>query len=444
MSKKIVQKQSFLFYGWIIVGVSFVSLAFAYGARYWFSIFYVAILNEFGWPRGTTATILSLNLIVYALSAPLAGALMDRYGPRKVFPLGGALIGLGLMACSMANTIWQFFFYYGIIVGLGVSFLGTSPHNPILANWFARRRGLAMGLALAGIGCSFLLGMLAQWFISTLGWRTSYILTGLMVIMVVVPLTAIFQRFRPEDKGLLPYGEGSLLTDDDSKGKESLQNGLVVDKEWASTEWTLKRSFRTHRFWALCCFNFIIGLALMTMVTHQVRFAVDMGFDEMLAASAFGMFGIANIVGHALGFVSDRLGRELSCSMGVGGTILAALILLQIEKPSQLLSLYLYSLFFGCGIGLIAVTSYATFADIFYGKHLGSITGLLVTSLGIGFAIGPWLAGYIHDVTGTYSLAFVIAIIALCISGIWIWIAAPRKVRLVAGKVRKGNRRGND
>lgn len=156
-SIEIEKKHPLLFYGWIIVAISFITLALAYGARYCFSVFYVAILDEFGWPRGTTATILSLNLIIYALIAPLAGTLTDRYGPRKVLPLGGALIGTGLIACSTANTTWQFFLYFGIIVGLGISFLGTTPHNPILANWFAKRRGLAMGFALSGIGCSFIL-----------------------------------------------------------------------------------------------------------------------------------------------------------------------------------------------------------------------------------------------------------------------------------------------
>lgn len=118
-----VRKQPFLFYGWLVVAVSFITLTVTYGARYSFSIFYVAILDEFGWSRGTTAIILSVNLLVYAFAAPIAGDLMDRYGPRRVFPLGATLIGLGLIACSTANTIWHFFIYFGIIAGVGgVSF----------------------------------------------------------------------------------------------------------------------------------------------------------------------------------------------------------------------------------------------------------------------------------------------------------------------------------
>jgi MFS family permease len=99
--------------------------------------------------------------------------------------------------------------------------------------------------------------------------------------------------------------------------------------------------------------------------------------------------------------------------------------------------LYLYSILFGLGMGLMAVMCYAALADIFYGRHLGAITGLIITSLGIGFAIGPWLAGYIHDVIGSYGLAFIIAIFAIGLGCLWFWIAAPRKVRLVAGKVRR-------
>jgi MFS family permease len=429
------QKTNFIFYGWVIVAISFVTLALAYGARYCFSVFYVAILNEFGWPRGTTATILSSHLIVYALAAPLAGDLMDRYGPRKIFPIGGALIGLGLIVCSTATTILEFILYFGIVAGLGVSFLGTTPHSSVLANWFAKNKGLAMGISLSGVGCSFMLGMPAQWSISRFGWRASYIITGLMVILIAIPLTAIFQRSKPEDKGLLPDAEGFLAKGSDSQAnREVTLNALVVDKEWAATEWTLGKALRTHRFWALCCFNFFSGLALMTVVTHQVRFAVDVGFSEMVAASAFGLYGVANLVGHALGFVSDRLGRELTCSIGTAGVISATLTLLQVDNAYQLWMLYLYSILFGLGMGLIAITCYTSVADVFYGRHLGSIMGLVVTSLGVGLAIGPWLAGYVYDVTGNYSVAFVIAIIAIVFSCCWLWIAAPRRVRLVAGK----------
>lgn len=437
MRSKTNQKQTRLFYGWIILAISFITLAFAYGARYSFSIFYVAILEEFGWSRGSTATILSLNLIVYAFAAPLAGAVGDKYGPRKVFPVGAALIGLGLIACSAANTIWHFFIYFGVIVGLGISFLGSTPHNPILANWFVKRRGLALGFALAGIGCSFLLGMLAQYFISSFGWRVSYIITGVLVMIIVIPLTVIFQRSRPEDKGLLPDGEDSWPARGEKHEKEDLsQNGLVVDKQWAAIEWTLRRAVRTHRFWALCFCEFFGGIALMAIVTHQVRFAVDMGFSEMLAASAFGIFGIANIVGHACGFISDKLGRESACTTAAIGAILAILTLLQVKEPSQLWLLYLYSILFGVGMGLLAVTCYAALADLFYGKHLGAITGLVITNLGVGFAIGPWVAGCIYDVTGTYRLAFVMVIIAIGISCFWFWVAAPRRVRLVPRRLR--------
>jgi MFS family permease len=90
-------------------------------------------------------------------------------------------------------------------------------------------------------------------------------------------------------------------------------------------------------------------------------------------------------------------------------------------------------------MGLLAVTSYAALADLFYGKHLGAITGFVITCLGIGFAIGPWLAGYIYDMTGTYSLAFVMAIIAIGVSCLWFWIATPRRVRLVARQARRGS-----
>lgn len=260
-------------------------------------------------------------------------------------------------------------------------------------------------------------------------------ITGIMVMIIVTPLTAIFQRLGPENKGLLPDGEDSWSEQCEGHAKGNLiQNDLIVDKEWTATEWTLGKAVGTYRFWALCCCNFFLGIGLMTILAHQVRFAVDIGFGGMLAASAFGVYGIANVAGHACGFISDRLGREFTFTLGTTSAILAELALLQVKEPSQLWMLYLHSVLFGLGMGVVAVTIYSGIADIFYGNHLGFITGLAVTILGIGFSIGPWLAGCIYDVIRTYNLVFVMATISISTSCFCFWVASPRKIRLVAGK----------
>ncbi|MDO8491021.1 MAG: MFS transporter, partial [Dehalococcoidia bacterium] len=119
-----MKTRPWLFYGWTLLAMSAVCMFIIYGLRYSFSVFYVAILNEFGWSRADTALIFSVNVIVYGLTAPIAGGLVDRFGPRVVLPLGALALGLGAIASSQANAIWQFMALYGVVMALGISAAG--------------------------------------------------------------------------------------------------------------------------------------------------------------------------------------------------------------------------------------------------------------------------------------------------------------------------------
>ena len=159
------------FYGWIIVGITVVSMTLIYGIRHSFSVFFPSILDEFGWARGNTAGMLSLNILVYGFLAPVAGSLGDRWKPRLIMPLGIAVLGLATASCAFANELWHFYLFFGVLMPMGSAFCGYPLLNPALANWFAKRRGLAMGLGQMGGGLSFVYGVFAEFTISQLGWR---------------------------------------------------------------------------------------------------------------------------------------------------------------------------------------------------------------------------------------------------------------------------------
>ena len=183
-----------VFYGWVILAIGFVTVVAGYVCRNTFSVFYPAIVEEFDWGRGNTALIFSINLLVYGLSAPLVGGLIDRANPRVVLSIGAIVMGAGVALCSHASEQWQFYLLYGVLASLGLSVAGWTPVVTIVTNWFVRRRALCMGVLGAGFGTSLVFAYAAQFLIVNLGWRAAYAAIGLGASAIIVPLALIFVR----------------------------------------------------------------------------------------------------------------------------------------------------------------------------------------------------------------------------------------------------------
>src|SRR6266404_3789086 len=170
------------FYGWIIVVVTFVTMAIGVNARTAFSLFFPPIIDEFGWERGVTAGAFSFGFLISGAVSPLIGRLMDRAGPRAVMELGVALMAGGLLLAPLTTQPWHLYLTIGVMVGAGSVCLGYSGQSLFLPNWFIRRRGLAMGLAFAGVGIgSVTLLPWVQLMIEQTGWRTACTAMGILV-----------------------------------------------------------------------------------------------------------------------------------------------------------------------------------------------------------------------------------------------------------------------
>jgi MFS family permease len=418
-----------IFYGWIIVAVVFITMGVGVNARTAFSLLFPPIIDEFGWERGVTAGAFSFGFLVSAVLSPSLGRLMDRRGPGVVIEMGVLLIGAGLLLGTLVSRPWHLYLTLGVMVGGGSVCLGYTGQSLFLPNWFVRRRGLAMSLAFSGVGVgSVLLLPWVQALIGRSGWRAACWALGLLVLLLLVPLNLLLRR-RPEDMGLEPDGDRAA-----GSGARARPSN-VVDPAWAAVDWTLARAARTARFWWIGLGYFCGLFAWYAVQVHQTRYLVEIGFSPIDAAWALGVVSLAGIPGQiALGHLSDRVGREWVWTVGSLGFAIcyAALLLLAVSPTVPLL--YLMVIAQGMlGYGLTSVVG-AIPAEIFQGRHYGSIFGTLMLSSIAGGAAGPWLTGLLYDRTGSYAIAFWIAIATSAVSAAAIWLAAPRKVRRVAGR----------
>jgi MFS family permease len=420
------------FYGWVIVAVAFVTMGVGVNARTAFSLLFPPILDEFGWERGVTAGAFSFGFLVSAILSPSLGRLMDRRGPRVVIELGVGLVAAGLMLATLVRKPWHLYTTLGVLVGGGSVCLSYTGQALYLPNWFVRRRGLAMSLAFSGVGVgSIILLPWLQAFIGRAGWRAACWALGILVLALLAPLNLLLKR-RPEDLGLEPDG-------DDASGSAAAGPAIdVMDPAWASVDWTLGRAMRTARFWWIAA-GYLCGLfSWYAVQVHQTRYLVEIGFSPTYAAWALGLVSLAGIPGQiALGHLSDRIGREWVWTVGSLGFVLCylALILLR-DAPTPTLLYFMVASQGMLGYGLTSVIG-AIPAEIFAGRHYGTIFGTLMLASIVGGAAGPWVTGALYDATGSYTLAFSLAIGASTLSALAIWLAAPRKVRAVAGRVHR-------
>jgi MFS family permease len=383
---------------------------------------------EFGWPRGMTAGAFSFGFLVSALMTPCVGRLMDLRGPRLVIELGVGLMGAGLLLAMLVHEPWQLYLTLGVLVGGGVNCLAYTGQSLYLTRWFVRRRGLALSIAFSGVGLgSVTLLPVVQALIAGAGWRAACGVLGLLVLGLLAPLNLLLRR-QPEDIGQTPDG----APPGDAPGAKGAN---VIDRAWAAIDWTLARALATARFWWLALAYFGALFTWYAVQMHQTKYLTEIGFGAAEAAWALGLVSLVAVPGQiALGHLSDRIGREWVWTIGNAGFVVCCLLLLAMRgRPSAAL---LYAMILAQGTLGYSLTSVMgpMPAEIFAGRHFGSIFGTVMLAAVLGGAAGPWVAGALHDRTGSYAPAFWIAIGCSVVSAGAIWRAAPGKVRAVAGR----------
>ena len=418
------------YYGWLIIGIAFVTMAIGVSARTAFSLLMPPLIDEFGWDRGLAAGAFSFGFLSSAVFSPVIGRVMDTRGPRVVIMTGIALLSTGLLLAPFIQSPWHFYATLGVLVGGGSNLMTYSVHSQFLPNWFVARRALAISIAFAGAGVGGI--VLLPWLQSIIvsnGWRAACIAIGLLVLLVAAPLNLLVRK-RPQDFGLLP--DGAARPDPSAPKRPS----NIVDPVWAATEWTLARAMRSARFWWICGSYFCALAAWYAVQVHQTKYLTEIGFTPIIAAWALGAVSVVAIPGQiGLGALSDRIGREWVWTAGCAGFVVCYVALIALEHTQSTLLLYLMVISQGFfGYALTSVMG-AIVAEIFEGPHFGAIFGTVMVASMAGGAAGPLVAGIIHDATGSYHWAFILSIGCCLVSAASIWFAAPGKVRAVAGRI---------
>jgi MFS family permease len=391
------------YYGWVVVGLTFITMAVGGSIVSTFPVFYVTFLEEFGWSRADTALAFSTSMVTFALAAGPIGALIDRFGPKIVIPTGVVVLAAGLVLMSAVTSRFTLYLYYGVFVALGVTLIGMIPTSTIVSRWFVKRRATVLGIVHSGRSAgSLILVPLSALLIGWYGWRSAYLFIAAAVIVLLLPLNLIFHRPWPEPPETgLPAGEAE--------------------------NWTLAQALRDRAFWLMFLSGVFQGASFSIVGVHQVAHMVDVGFTKIMAAWLLGFLAIMRASGGiGGGWIGDRLGRRrtfvVSSLVGLAGV--ACLMFVTADRWPLA---YLFIVLYGLGAGARGTSFISLKADIFPGKNFGRILGFSQVGAGLASGLGPWVAGYIFDMTGTYRYAFVL-VLAMNILSIATGIAATRRV----------------
>jgi len=413
------------FYGYVILALCFANMIVMRGVNGAFGVYYLALLDEFSWSRSDGATVASANFFVYAVASPLVGLAFDRFGPRVLMPLGALLVGVGLVISSFANSLWELYVSYGIITALGQGALSFVGHNALISFWFVRRRATAIGIASMGQGVGALVMVpLTQLLIDQVGWRWTYVVTGSLLLLVLVPANALFQRRAPQDVGQFPDG-------DDAPPAEN--PGRHSAKHAASRDWTLGEAARSFPFWCITIGHLALGTALFLINTHVIAHFVAVGYEKLAASFYFGLIGFIRIGATIVwGSISDRLGRSEAYGVATLVTAFGVGCMIAMTTDAPLWLVYLAILLYGIGHSAGNPTYGAVIGDIFSGRKIGLIFGFLEISFGLGSAFGSWIGGYLFDATGSYAWSFGVCLACFIVSGLAIHACVRWHAREIA------------
>lgn len=364
-----------------------------------FVVFLLPVSEGLGVSRASISLIFSLSRSEGGPVGPIAGWVIDRYGPKPVLFIGTILSGSGFILLSQTNSIWTFGLVYLGMITFGSDLAFSSSLSALINNWFHRRRALAMSSfhSMSSLGPAILVPLVAL-LIASQGWRTASLVAGITILVVVLPL-CFFVRSTPESVGLLP--DGRPPENPYREQRPETQNRASVE-EVEQTDFELKEAIHTRSYWLLLIGSILRLTAKAGVILHIIPIMVWKGIDPQTGAFIFGALLFLTVpLSLLFGWLADRLPKNFVLFISaVSGTVSFFLLA---TSSTSIWIIYLFVFLFA-----IAETSgsnnWATFGDYFGRKAYGRLRGITQLASSPGVLLAPVFAGWWFDRTASYSL----------------------------------------
>ncbi|MBI4289062.1 MAG: MFS transporter [Chloroflexi bacterium] len=386
------------YYGWVVLGVVFLTLFTAVTARGIITLFIAPWSTGFGWAVAAITVALSIQLVVSGPAAILAGGLTDRFGPKRVFTGYLAAAVVGILGIAAMTELWQLYLFFGLFLGFGATL--HSITTPLIAKWFRKGRGLALGIVQEGdlLGLAALAPVILA-LNTTMSWRVSWWAIGLVTLVVIIPLAWILIRPSPAESR--------------SVGTEVTKKGTDLPGA------TLRQASHTRSFWMLLVSNFFCGVTARFFWLLLAPIAMEGGMSTAQVALTVSIAGISALPGMLLfGAACERFGRT---------TLLGVNFIVR-SVSFAIMASYLWThepvlMFVGAAItGFLTRSSAPPFSvamiNCFGLRSLGSIIGVASTVHQVGGALSLFIAGYVFDHVGSYAPTLVAGSILLVVAAV--------------------------
>jgi MFS family permease len=397
------RKTSRVFYGWWIVVASGIGLAFCFGPIIvaTFGIFLKPLSKEFGWSRAQISLAFSLAMVAHTVAVPFIGRLADYIGARKVILAGSLFLGLGVFMLSAVSAhLWQFCSIY-VFIGTVAGGTAPVPYSKVIARWFDRMRGLALGLALAALSLSFaIMPFVTQTLLTAIGWRMTYALMGLAVIVITIPVIGLLLKESPNPLGLMPDG-GAV-------GVEG--SNAPIEQPWGLS---FHETWHTGVFWIIVAAFFLMSASFHGVIVHLAPLLTDRGLSAQNAALATSLVGVGSFLARiGIGYLLDIFfAASVAAWMFTASTIGLCILFV----PTAGFMPYAAALLIGVGEGAqLDVIPYMV-SRYFGLTAFAEIYGYLFAVFTLGGVVGPMLMGKAFDALSSYGLilaAFAVATLA--------------------------------
>jgi MFS transporter, OFA family, oxalate/formate antiporter len=387
-----------IYYGWVIVLAVFFINVVVFGIQYSFGVFFTEFQLTFQWSRATTSMAMTIHLVMYALFMIPAIRATDHLNVRVIFSGAAILFGIAMVLCSRISYLWQLYLFYGLMLGSAISFFGPTL-TTIVTRWFTERRGLALGIALAGMGTGTLVASpLSRYFVAEYGWRDTFTILGIACFVILIICAQLIKRSPPF----------SIDSTRHSDGKPSKYTKLNMFQTM-----TLAQVLKTKPIYLILIASTFFMFTVRSVMVHLAPHIIDVSSSAVIGALAVGVIGGSGTAGRIImGLIQDKIGARSSMLIGIIALACSMFALPFIKLET---GFFIFAVVFGFAYGGDVVQIPVIVANCYGSINVGTIygfVGMIGTLIG---AIGPYVTGFLYDLTGSYLIIFLLMGAALLI-----------------------------